>query len=83
MADKDLVEDVARALQRQHGKEMLGEIQKWEKRPAGERSAWRSIARTVIDLVGKDAGGGPKDSGLEAAPAKPPKPRARAPQCKS
>ena len=27
--DKELIEEVARAIQRQHSKEMLGEIQKW------------------------------------------------------
>jgi hypothetical protein len=49
--DKELVETVARAMQRQYGKQVQGEIQKWEKRTPGERSAWRLIARTAIDLV--------------------------------
>jgi hypothetical protein len=48
--DKELIEDIARAIQRQYGKEMLGEIQKWEKRPTHERSCWRVIARTAINL---------------------------------
>jgi hypothetical protein len=32
---------------------MLGEIQKWEKRPADERSSWRLIARAAIDVIDK------------------------------
>lgn len=49
--DKQLVEDIARAMHRQHGKEMLGSIQKWEKASPDERSTWRLIARSVIDRI--------------------------------
>lgn len=49
--EKDIVEDVARAMQRQHAKEMLGTILKWEKLAPRERSTWRLIARSTIALV--------------------------------
>ena len=54
--EKKMVEDVARAMHRQHSKEMLGAIQKWEKLTPHERSAWRLIARTTIALVQNYAG---------------------------
>ena len=49
--DKELIEEVARAMHRQHAKEMLGALQKWEKLSPDERSTWRLIARTTITLV--------------------------------
>lgn len=49
--DKTFIEDIARAMHRQHGKEMLGAINKWEKASPDERSTWRLIARTVIGRV--------------------------------
>ncbi len=66
--EKEHVEDVARSMQRQHSKEMLGAIQKWEKLSPDERSTWRLIARTTIQLVqnraasGKAGGKSPKRS---------------------
>jgi hypothetical protein len=51
--DKTLIEEVARAIQRQHSKEMFGAIQKWEKRASHERSSWRLIARTAINVINK------------------------------
>jgi hypothetical protein len=49
--DKAFIEDIARAMHRQHSKEMFGAIQKWEKANPGERSTWRLIARTVIARI--------------------------------
>jgi hypothetical protein len=49
--DQELIETVARAIHRQHGKEMLGELRKWEERTPRERSSWRLIARAAIKLV--------------------------------
>jgi len=48
MHDDELVERLAVGMQRQHDKEVLGEIRKWEKRPAAERSQWRSVAREAL-----------------------------------
>jgi hypothetical protein len=49
--DKEFIEEVARSMHRQHAKEMLGALQKWEKLSPDERSTWRLIARTTIILV--------------------------------
>ena len=67
--DKKLIEDVAQAIQRQHGKEMLGEIQKWEKRTPEERSSWRLVARTAINVI---------EGARAPAPSKPAAPASRA-----
>jgi hypothetical protein len=56
--DKDFTEDVARAMQRQHAKEMFGAIQKWEKISPEERSTWRLIARTTIEMCQQPRTGG-------------------------
>ena len=72
--DKKLIEDVARAIQRQHGKEMFGEILKWEKRPARERSSWRLIARAAINVISP---GEPGDAPEAPVPARPPASRPR------
>jgi hypothetical protein len=67
--DQELIETVARAIHRQHGKGMLGEVQKWEERTPQERSSWRLIARTAIKLVheAQTAGAG-RGANLAAAP---------------
>jgi hypothetical protein len=48
MHDKDIIELLAAAIQRQYDKEVKGEILKWEKRPSAERSQWRSVAREAL-----------------------------------
>lgn len=77
--DKKLIEDVAQAIQRQHGKEMFGEIQKWEKRPARERSSWRLVARAAINVIDPGALEADPESGAPEAetPARPPTARPR------
>ena len=57
--DKEFIEEVARAMHRQHAKEMLGALQKWEKLSPDERSTWRLISRSIIGLV-QDRGSNPK-----------------------
>jgi hypothetical protein len=69
--DKELVERVASAMQRQYGKQMHGEIQKWEKRTPGERSAWRLIARTAIDLVMESKSAPASSRARRKAPSSP------------
>jgi len=54
--EKEMIEDIAKAMQRQHAKEMLGALQKWEKLSPHERSTWRLIARTTISLVEERSG---------------------------
>jgi hypothetical protein len=49
--DGDIIEAVAIAIQRQYHKETTGEILKWEKRPGGERSTWRLVARAAIQAI--------------------------------
>jgi hypothetical protein len=57
--DKEFIEEVARSMHRQHAKEMLGALQKWEKLSPDERSTWRLIARSTIELV-QDRSASPK-----------------------
>ena len=54
--EKDLINELARSMQRQHAKEMLGEIQKWEKLSPTERSTWRLMARSATAVVQNWAG---------------------------
>ena len=49
--DGDIIEAVAIAIQRQYYKETAGEILKWEKRPGGERSTWRLVARAALQAI--------------------------------
>jgi hypothetical protein len=55
MATTNPVDQIARAIHRQYSKTILGEPQKWELRTPDERSAWRLLARTTVDLVKKVA----------------------------
>jgi hypothetical protein len=57
--DKELIDEIARSIHRQHAKEMLGALQKWEKLSPDERSTWRLIARSTIALV-QDRSANPK-----------------------
>jgi hypothetical protein len=49
--DKELVETIAKALQRQYAKETFGSAESWAKLSPHERSTWRLISRLSITLV--------------------------------
>jgi hypothetical protein len=49
--DKELIEAMARAMQRQHAKETLGESHRWEVLDSSERSTWRLIARVGLNVI--------------------------------
>lgn len=74
--NQELIENVARVLQRQHGKEMLGEVQKWEKRTPQERSSWRLIARTIIKVIEESQGAVPSGAEIASRAAAPTRARA-------
>jgi hypothetical protein len=46
--ETEFVEELARSMHRQYGKEMFGEARNWEKSVANERSVWRLLVRTVL-----------------------------------